>query len=156
MRRLLHIFSVALITAGIVILTDAGLTLAWKEPLSAIYGHFQQSAAQDQLDTQAQTFLDNPKVKTLGPTKDEVRRADELAAIYAKQISDGQGIGKIKVPSVDIDFVVIQGTDDRRSPEGAGPLPHVGATGTGQDRRDRRPSDHLPGAVQGHRRHRDG
>ena len=132
MRRLLHIFSVALITAGIVILADAGLTLAWKEPLSAIYGHFQQSAAQDQLDTQAQTFLDNPKVKTLGPTKDEVRRADELAAIYAKQISDGQGIGKIRVPSVDIDFVVIQGTDTADLQKGPGHYPTSALPGQGK------------------------
>ena len=138
------------------ILADAGMTLAWKEPLSAIYGHFKQAAAQDQLDASTQTFLADPQVKQLGPTKDEVKRADELARIYAKQISDGKGIGKIKIPSVGIDFVLIQGTDTADLEKGPGPLPDVGAAGPGQDRRDRRPSDHVPGAVQGHRRDRDG
>src|SRR5947207_2073338 len=111
MKRILRILSVAFITAGLLILADAGMTLAWKEPLSAIYGHFKQAAAQDQLEASTQTFLTNPKVKQLGPTKNEVKRADELARIYAKQISNGQGIGKIRVPSVGIDFVLIQGTD---------------------------------------------
>ena len=38
MRRVAYILSVALITAGIVIGADIAMTLAWKEPLSTIYG----------------------------------------------------------------------------------------------------------------------
>ncbi len=39
-----------LITAGIVVLADAGLTLVWQEPLSAAYGSLEQGQAEDQLD----------------------------------------------------------------------------------------------------------
>ena len=49
MHRLLRIFSTTLITAGLVILIDVGLTLVWKEPLSTIYGSIQQGRAEDQL-----------------------------------------------------------------------------------------------------------
>lgn len=132
MKRFGRILSVALITAGIVILADAGITLAWKEPLSAVYGHFKQSAAQDQLDNQAEKFLANPKVEKLGPSKDEVRRADQLASIYAKQITEGQGIGKIKVPSVGIDYVLIQGTETADLQKGPGHYPTSALPGQGK------------------------
>ena len=38
-----------LITAGLVVLADAGLTLVWQEPLSAAYGSLQQGQAEDDL-----------------------------------------------------------------------------------------------------------
>ena len=50
MRRLARIFSVALITAGIVIGVDVAMTLAWKEPVSTVYGSIQQGQAQNSLD----------------------------------------------------------------------------------------------------------
>jgi len=44
-----------LITAGIVVLADAGLTLVWQEPLSAAYATIKQGQAEDQLkDLEAQ------------------------------------------------------------------------------------------------------
>ena len=49
MHRFLRILSIALITAGLVVMVDVGLTLAWKEPLSSIYGSIRQGEAEDQL-----------------------------------------------------------------------------------------------------------
>ena len=46
MHRSLRILSVALITAGLVILADVATTLAWKEPVSTIYGSIQQRKAE--------------------------------------------------------------------------------------------------------------
>jgi len=36
-HRFTRILSVTLITAGLVVLSDAGLTLVWQEPISAAY-----------------------------------------------------------------------------------------------------------------------
>ena len=49
MHRLLRILSTALITAGLVVLADAALTLLWQEPVSAAYASLQQSRASDEL-----------------------------------------------------------------------------------------------------------
>ena len=49
MGRALRIVSVALITAGVVVLADVAATLAWKEPVSTVYGSIQQGKAEDQL-----------------------------------------------------------------------------------------------------------
>ena len=50
MHRLTRIASIILITAGVVVLADAGLTLVWQEPFSAAYGALKQGQAEDQLN----------------------------------------------------------------------------------------------------------
>ena len=60
MRRALRILSVSLITAGVVILLDAGITLAWQEPLSAAYSKIRQNQAESQLTDLKNDFLDEP------------------------------------------------------------------------------------------------
>jgi hypothetical protein len=69
MRRAARIFSVALVTAGLVLLVDAGITIAWKEPLSAVYSKFRQSAATDELDRVRRDFLEDPEVLEIGRTR---------------------------------------------------------------------------------------
>ena len=41
---------ITLITAGVVVMSDVGLTLLWQEPFSAAYGAIKQSQAADQLN----------------------------------------------------------------------------------------------------------
>jgi sortase A len=132
MRRLARILSVALITAGTLILIDAATTIAWKEPLSAIYGHYRQATARNQLADAQRSFLGSREVSNLGPTKDVERRADQLATIYSKQIKEGRGIGTIRVPSVGIDYVVIQGTETADLQKGPGHYPDTGLPGQGR------------------------
>ncbi len=69
MSRALRVLSIALITAGLVILVDVGLTLAWKEPLSSIYGSIKQAAAEDDL----------AELETRFPSQELVERALERA-----------------------------------------------------------------------------
>src|ERR671931_61650 len=49
MSRVARILSTVLITAGLVVMADVGLTLAYKEPISSIYGEIKQHAAEHQL-----------------------------------------------------------------------------------------------------------
>ena len=134
MRRMARILSVALITAGLVILADAGITLAWQEPLSSIYGSIKQSAAERPARSARVGLPRRPGgLGRRGPpsTKHVARQADQLASIYAGKIRDGQGIGRIKVPTVGIDFVLIQGTDEADLQKGPGHYPDTGLPGQG-------------------------
>ena len=101
-RRVAYILSVALITAGLVIGADVAMTLAWKEPLSTIYGSIKQGQAEDTLaalegefpspaDLQAVERGDRTTVEAArGLARRPVRRAGPRPA---------QGIGRIKIPS---------------------------------------------------------
>lgn len=132
MRRAARILSVALITAGIVILADAAVTLAWKEPLSAVYGSLQQSQARKELDAARERFLDDRAVRAAHEETDERKRAARLAGIYAKQIHDGEGIGRIEIPAIDLDAVVVQGTDTADLQKGPGHYPTSALPGQGK------------------------
>lgn len=132
MRRPLRILSVTLITAGLVILADAAITLAWKEPLSAAYSTLKQRAAGDQLDTARSEFLENPDVLRLGDTGDLRKRVEELADIYEKGLSDGDAFGRILIPSIGADYVVIQGTRTGDLQKGPGHYPTTALPGQGR------------------------
>ena len=120
MRRALRILSTTLITAGLVILADVGLTLAWKEPLSSIYGSIQQGEAEDQLEDLKDRF----------PTADDLRAAaaadsiEERVGIYADRFEDqikrGDAIGRIRIDAMDLDVVMVEGTDTASLRKGPG------------------------------------
>jgi sortase A len=129
MVRALRILSVALITAGIVVLIDAAVTLAWKEPISAVYGHFQQSQAEDELATLERDFRIRTKVE---PGLSTERQAAALAAKFADDIGNGDAIGRIEIPSVGIDYVFVEGTDTADLEKGPGHYPDTALPG--QDR----------------------
>ncbi len=132
MRRIARIFSVALITAGLVVLADAGATLAWKEPLSSLYSSLRQRAADDQLDALRDDFLIDPAVTGLEPGRDDAGRAAQLADLFAKRLEEGRGIGRIDIPSIDADYVVVEGTGTDDLQKGPGHYPETALPGQGR------------------------
>jgi sortase A len=132
MRRALQILSVALITAGVVVLSDVALTLAWKEPMSTIYGSIQQGKAEDSLNQASDQFLRSPERRQALRERNPERRADRLASAFAAQVETGQGIGRIKIPSIDLDMVFVQGTDTASLQKGPGHYPDTAFPGQGR------------------------
>lgn len=133
MRRLARIASVALITAGVVILADVAVTLLWKEPLSAVYAEVRQNQAADELNSLSDEFLHSPEVTDLGASRAATtRRADRLAGLFAKRLEDGKPIGRILIPSIDADYVVVQGTEEADLKLGPGHYPDTALPGQGR------------------------
>ena len=130
MRRLARIASVALITAGVVLLADAALTLVWKEPLSAIYSAIEQNQAADELNSLSDEFLQDPEVADLAASRAATaRRAERLANLYEKRLEEGKPFGRIKIPSIDADYVVVQGTEEADLERGPGHYPDTALPG---------------------------
>jgi sortase A len=124
--------AVALITAGVVILADVVATLVWKEPLSAVYASVRQNEAADQLDTVSDEFLRDPAVAGLVGVGDSPRRAERLADLFAKKLEDGRPIGRIEIPAIDADYVLIQGTEEADLERGPGHYPDTALPGQGR------------------------
>jgi sortase A len=131
-RRLGHIFSIALITAGVVLLADVAITLAYQEPLSAIYGSIKQGEAEselDELEAQYPTAADRHAVVDVKARK---RRIAILAQRFAESAETGQAIGRIVAPAMDgLDMVVVQGTDAASLQRGPGHYPETPFPGEG-------------------------
>src|SRR5436190_1827042 len=132
MHRLLRIVSIALITAGVVLLADLGITLVYEEPLSSIYAGIQQSKAADQLseaEAQYPTAADRRAVARLRSRK---RRIAALARRFASHVQTGEAIGRIRAPAMDgLNMVVIQGTDTASLEQGPGHFPETPFPGQG-------------------------
>lgn len=133
MRRALAILSVVMITAGGVVLTDAGLTLAWKEPVSALYGQLRQDEAETQLrELQADFIAALEAGRPLPPQVDPVEQAEALAKRFEDQLQTGKAIGRIDIPAADIEYVIVEGTDPNTLEKGPGHYPETALPGQGK------------------------
>jgi sortase A len=119
-HRVLHVISVALITAGLVVLADVGLTLVWKEPLSTVYGSFQQGEAEDELATLEARFPSDELLAEVARTDNVTEKAEILADAFAKEAEAPSGIGRIAIPAIDLDIVVVEGTETTSLQKGPG------------------------------------
>jgi sortase A len=146
-RRRSRILSTALITAGLVVLTDAGLTLVWQEPVSAAWSAIQQSRASDQLDQLEADFPSAEDIAALGEVRGDAARARILAKSFAKEIDEGDPIGRIVIPSIDLDMVLMQGTDTATLQRGPGHYPDTALPGLGGVRQARASRDLRAGGL---------
>jgi len=131
-QRLLRILSITLITAGLVVLADVVATLVWKEPVSSVYATIKQNQAEDELRALESRF----------PTKADLRQAAEarhlrgkvriLAGLFGDRVEPGQAIGRIVIPRINLDTVVIQGTGTEDLQKGPGHYPETAFPGQGK------------------------
>jgi sortase A len=142
LRRLGHILSIVLITAGIVVIADVGITLAYKEPLSSIYGSIKQGEAVRQLEDLEETYAAKPELKqavaAVESHKADERKAAErtkiaaLARAFEDEVSDGEAIGRIEAADMDgLNMAVVQGTDTASLEKGPGHYPETPMPGDG-------------------------
>jgi sortase A len=133
MSRVARIFSTVLITAGLVVMADVGLTLAYKEPISSIYGEIKQQAAANQLADLKSHYPTPADLKAIAGVRGVDRKAKLLAERFRKQAHTGEAIGRIVVPAMGLNAVFVQGTDTSSLQNGPGhypdtPLPGEGGT----------------------------
>jgi len=121
--RAVYILAVALITAGIVVLADVGLTLLWQEPTSSIYASVRQHSAGSALDDAERDFPTPADQEAIADIHGERRKAAVLARLFASRVSDGQPIGHIVIPDIGVDIVVVQGTSTGDLTQGPGHYP---------------------------------
>jgi sortase A len=119
-QRVVRIVSTMLVTAGIVVLADAGLTLVWQEPLSAAYGSLQQGEAEDQLDELESEYPTAADLAAIAGVEGSAAKARILADRFRPRLEEGHAIGKIKIDRIGLDTVVVQGTETASLQKGPG------------------------------------
>jgi sortase A len=132
-RRSLRALSTVLIIAGALMLVDAGLTLAWQEPVSAVYARIVQGQLGGdlrELETRRPTTLDLAALQKLAT---ERRRMAFLARRLRADSRAGAAVGRVLIERIDADFVLVNGTDGNDLRKGPGiydGVPFPGAPGT--------------------------
>jgi sortase A len=128
-RPVLHFVASVLITSGILMLTDALLTVTWQEPVSAFIAAREQSSLGKELDA-APSVLASTKAETAGE-RDVRKRVRRLAMVWREHLDTGDAIGRIELPSLDRRYVVVQGTNTSTLRKGPGHYPKTPISGEG-------------------------
>ena len=131
MRRLLRACSTVLIVAGALMIADAGVTLAWQEPVSALIGRINQNRLSGQLRQIERTGPTRLQRKALASLPSTRRRIAFLARVARRTAVTGKPIGRIEIPKIGASFVVVQGTDTASLRLGPGHYPATAFPGLG-------------------------
>ncbi len=124
--------STVLIVAGALLLADAATTLLWQEPLSALYGRIQQGKLEDRLSALEKAPLAAVDQRALRRL-DASRRLAFAARALARRSDGGDPLGRIRMPSIGVSEVFVEGTeggDLRRGPGHYPATPLPGQRGT--------------------------
>jgi sortase A len=139
-RRALRALSSVLIVTGVILLADAGVTLLWQEPVSAVYAHFQQNALGDDLAELERAPLAPAERRALERIPDPARRLAFRARALDRRLKTGQAMGRIAIPAIGVSDVYVQGTEAGDLRKGPGHYPDTPL-----------PGEHGTVAIAGHR-----
>jgi sortase A len=131
-RRLIRDVSSVLMIAGLLMLIDAGVTLVWQEPVTAVIGLIRRSDIN-------QRYL-SFKTIPLSPTERDAMRGlttikEEIAFLARREASEvpyGAAIGRIVIGKIGASFDVVQGTDTASLEIGPGHYPTTAFPGLGE------------------------
>ncbi|MGH8956996.1 MAG: class E sortase [Microbacterium sp.] len=115
------------------VLLDVAVTLAWAEPVSALRAGLAQHAAAEELEGLDSKFA-------VPRDRFDRQRLPALAARLQRKSGAGDAIGRIEIPSIDTDKVVVEGTDTDTLREGPGRYPETVL-----------PGEHGTVGIAGHR-----
>lgn len=140
MRRALRAISTVLIVAGLLMVADAGVTLAWQEPVSALLARIEQDKLSGELDRIEQRGPTRVQRRVLAALPSQRRRIQFLAREARRTAQEGDPIARIVIPAIGADLVVVHGTESATLRKGPGHYPSTTFPG-------------LPGtvAIAGHR-----
>jgi sortase A len=139
-RRLIRATSSVLILSGLLLVIDAGVTLLWQEPVTAVIAMVKRGEINRRLVDRPLTLtpLDN---RVLAGITNTDGRIAFYARLYARRAGRGEQIGTIAFPVLHASYSVIQGTDTASLEEGPGHYPSTAFPGV--------PGDTV--AIAGHR-----
>jgi sortase A len=132
-RRFLRAVSTVLIVAGSLVLLDGALTLVWQEPLTALQTTLRQNGLRGDLRRLTAAGPTPLEARALAGLRSERQRIAFLARSLQHRTATGGAIGRLRIPRMGADFVVVKGSSPGDLREGPGtydqsPLPGVPGT----------------------------
>lgn len=129
--------AVGLLVVAVLLFGEAGVTLLWKEPFTALIAARAQGTLEQQLHKLDRQQLSAAEQSRLASIHDANRRTDgRIAALAARErqlVPAGDALGTLSIKRLGIDYVVVQGTDAASLRKGPAhysdtPLPGEGGT----------------------------
>lgn len=131
-RRLVRDVATVLIITGVLLLIDAGVTLLWQEPVTAVVAVIKRG----EIDRRYLSYRTNPLSaldrRVFGALRGVRRRTAFLAARELREVKTGDAVGRILIPRIGLNEIVVQGTDEGSLQKGPGHYPTTALPGLGR------------------------
>jgi sortase A len=131
-RRLIRDISSVLIISGLLLVVDAGVTLIWQEPVTAVVAMIKRNQIDKRFLSYHSAPLSPLDAHALGALHTMDQRISFLARREQRQVSTGAAIGKIVIKKIGASFDIVQGTDTSSLEKGPGHYPGTAFPGLGQ------------------------
>jgi sortase A len=132
MRRLIRDISSVLIISGLLLVIDAGVTLVWQEPVTAVVAMIKRTEINKQFLSFRSAPLTTVDRSALSSLQTMEQRISYLARREQHQVTTGSAIGRIVISKIGASFDVVQGTDTASLEKGPGHYPATAFPGLGQ------------------------
>jgi sortase A len=131
-RRIIRDVSSVLIIAGLLLILDAGLTLLWQEPVTAVIGLLDRGQISQRYLSYRTVPLPNADRAAFRSLRSESQEVAFLARQESAEVPNGAAIGTLEIPAISVDYEVVQGTDTADLERGPGHYPSTALPGLDQ------------------------
>jgi sortase A len=131
-RRVIRDLSSVLIISGLLLLVDAGVTLLWQEPLTAVIGAIQRGEIDQRYLSYRTAPLTPAERQALASINAQGQRVAYLARTEQHALATGDAVGRLTIPRIGASYLVVQGTDQGSLEKGPGHYPSTALPGLGQ------------------------
>ncbi|MGZ8700940.1 MAG: sortase [Gaiellaceae bacterium] len=137
MRRAVRLLGTLLAAAGVLMLLWALLVWQWQDPFTALYTKWKQHQLASQYDKRTRSFKVTIPGATVTAERESIAR---LAKQYRTSSTRGEVIGRLRVPRMGVNMLLVNGTDHDTLKKGPG-----------RDRRTFMPGENRLVYIAGHR-----
>ena len=117
MRGRVHLLGTLLAVAGVLTLLWALLVWQWQDPFTALYTTWKQHQLASQYDKRARSFTTTISGPTVKAERASIAREARLYRLSSKR---GQVIGRLRVPRMGVNMLLVNGTDHDTLKKGPG------------------------------------
>jgi len=120
MRRLVRALGTLLIVAGLGTLGWAFTVWQWQDPFTSLYTRLEQRDLEASYERRVAEFDNRPNAGRSADLAAERRQLRADARRYRKTSRRGEAIGRLTVPRMGLDMVIVNGTDHETLKKGPG------------------------------------
>jgi sortase A len=131
-RRLLRDLAWVLIITGSLLLIDAAVTLLWQEPVTAVVALIKRGDINKRYLSYRTSPLSTPAQRHLQALRNERAKIAFLAGQELRVVRAGDAVGRIDIPRIGLNELVVQGADESSLEKGPGHYPTTALPGLGR------------------------
>jgi sortase A len=107
-RQAVRILGTLMVVGGTLLLAWALLVWRWQDPFTALYTLWQQRDLADEYEQQVERF--QVRESENRESENTPQRIAVLAKRYRLTLREGDAIGRLKIPRLDVNMIVVNGT----------------------------------------------